>query len=133
MELMPSLVHFSTLILETLGVSIIVLVALKATFNAIQQLQGKRQTASVFITYRHQLAHGILIGLELLVGADIISTVTINLSYTNVGKLAAVVLIRTFLSFTLEVETTGSWPWQKPHLTEEAAPLHHERNKQSSS
>ena len=52
-------------------------------------------------------------GLELLVGADIISTITAPLTFESVGLLAAIVGIRTFLSFSLETEIEGCWPWQR--------------------
>jgi uncharacterized membrane protein len=52
------------------------------------------------------------VGLEFLVAADIIHTVAVDLSFQTVGVLSLIVLIRTFLSFTLEVELTGRWPWQ---------------------
>ena len=55
----------------------------------------------------------ILLGLELLVAADIIGTVAITPSFESLGILALIVLIRTFLSFSLEVEIEGRWPWQK--------------------
>ena len=54
-----------------------------------------------------------LLGLELLVGADIISTITAPLTFESVGLLAAIVVIRTFLSFSLETEIEGCWPWQR--------------------
>jgi uncharacterized membrane protein len=54
-----------------------------------------------------------LLGLELLVGADIISTITAPLTFESVGLLAGIVLIRTFLSFSLETEVEGCWPWQR--------------------
>jgi uncharacterized membrane protein len=54
-----------------------------------------------------------LLGLELLVGADIIGTITAPLTFTSVGLLAIVVIIRTFLSFSLETEIEGCWPWQQ--------------------
>jgi hypothetical protein len=54
-----------------------------------------------------------LLGLELLVGADIIGTITAPLTFESVGLLAAVVIIRTFLSFSLETEIEGCWPWQR--------------------
>ena len=63
--------------------------------------------------YRANLGRGILIGLELLVGADIIATVTAPLTWESVGLLAAVVLIRTFLSLSLETEIEGRWPWRR--------------------
>jgi uncharacterized membrane protein len=54
-----------------------------------------------------------LLGLELLVGADIIATVTAPLTVESVSLLAAIVVIRTFLSFALETEIEGCWPWQR--------------------
>lgn len=62
--------------------------------------------------YRRTLGRGILLGLELLVAADIIGTVAIEPTFTNVGILALIVVVRTFLSFTLELEISGRWPWQ---------------------
>ncbi len=55
----------------------------------------------------------ILLGLELLVAADIIRTVAVTPTFQSVGVLAIIVVIRTFLSFSLELEITGRWPWQK--------------------
>jgi uncharacterized membrane protein len=63
--------------------------------------------------YRSDVGRGILLGLELLVGADIISTITAPLTFESVGLLAAIVAIRTFLSFSLETEIEGCWPWQR--------------------
>ncbi|MEX2335373.1 MAG: DUF1622 domain-containing protein, partial [Pseudohongiella sp.] len=64
-----------------------------------------------FREIRQTLGRGILLGLEFLVAADIIHTVAIELTLESVLTLALVVLIRTFLSFALEVELTGRWPW----------------------
>jgi len=63
--------------------------------------------------HRSDIGRGILLGLELLVGADIISTITAPLTFESVGLLAAIVGIRTFLSFSLETEIEGCWPWQR--------------------
>jgi len=68
---------------------------------------------SAYPHYRSDIGRGILLGLELLVGADIISTITAPLTFESVGLLAAIVLIRTFLSFSLETEIEGCWPWQR--------------------
>lgn len=67
--------------------------------------------------YRANLGRGILLGLELLVGADIMSTVTAPLTFKSLGLLAAIVVIRTFLSFSLETEIEGCWPWQRSRRT----------------
>lgn len=66
-----------------------------------------------YADYRSNLGRGILLGLELLVGADIISTITSQLTFESVGLLAAVIAIRTFLSFSLETEIEGCWPWDR--------------------
>lgn len=63
--------------------------------------------------YRAGLGRGILLGLELLVGADIISTITAPLTFQSVGLLGAIIVIRTFLSFSLETEIEGCWPWRR--------------------
>lgn len=62
---------------------------------------------------RSDIARSILLGLELLIAADIIATVTVRPTLASVLVLAAIVLIRTFLSFTLELEATGRFPWQR--------------------
>lgn len=67
---------------------------------------------AAYRSLRKGLARAILLGLELFVAGDIIRTVTVNPSFTTAGVLAIIVLIRTFLSFTLEVEVEGRWPWQ---------------------
>jgi uncharacterized membrane protein len=65
----------------------------------------------VYRRLRQQLGRTILLGLELLVAADIIRTVAITPTVQSVVVLAGIVLIRTFLSFSLELEITGRWPW----------------------
>ncbi|MBS3804785.1 MAG: DUF1622 domain-containing protein [Oleiphilaceae bacterium] len=99
-------------IIEAIGVAIITLVALYALFNAGARLLKKEEKGSVFQELRQLLGHGILLGLEFLMAADIIYTVAVELTLETIGVLSIVVLIRTFLSFTLEVEMYGRWPWQ---------------------
>jgi uncharacterized membrane protein len=65
---------------------------------------------------RSNVGRSILLGLELLVAGDIIRTVAISPSFTSVGVLAVIVAVRTFLSFTLEVELTSRWPWQRDRI-----------------
>lgn len=66
----------------------------------------------LYRSYRQRIGRSILLGLELLVAADIIRTVAVEPTFTSVGVLALIVLVRTFLSFTLELELSGRWPWQ---------------------
>ena len=71
--------------------------------------------------YRANLGRGILLGLEFLIGADIIATVTSPLTWESVGLLGAVVLIRTFLSFSLETEIEGVAPWRRRETERDSA------------
>jgi uncharacterized membrane protein len=72
--------------------------------------------------YRANLGRGILLGLELLVAADIIGTVAVTPSLANLAVLGGIVLIRTFLSFSLEVEIEGRWPWARLATPREEKP-----------
>jgi uncharacterized membrane protein len=96
------------------GVAAIVVGALVAT--GIAATRARAREPDVYRRYRRQLGRSILLGLELLVAADIIRTVALTPTLTSVAVLGGIVLIRTFLSFSLELEITGRWPWQKPDL-----------------
>jgi Protein of unknown function (DUF1622) len=67
---------------------------------------------------RTVFGRSILLGLEFLVAADIIRTIAVEPSLENVGVLGLIVLIRTFLSFSLEVEIDGVWPWRRAALAQ---------------
>lgn len=101
--------------LEYLGVAVILagVVIASGLFLASGRREGWRDAYSGF---RANLGRGILLGLELLVGADIIGTITAPLTFESLGLLALVVGIRTFLSFSLETEIEGCWPWQRARM-----------------
>lgn len=111
-ELIKPVATWCAEIIETIGVVSMTLFALYALFHAIGRLLKKEETEVIFQGLRQLLGRGILLGLEFLIAADIIYTVAVDLTFETVGVLAIVVLIRTFLSFTLEVEISGKWPWQ---------------------
>jgi len=96
--------------IDAAGVVVIVLGGLTATAMAGTRLVAR--DVNTYRRYRQQLGRSILLGLELLVAADIIRTVAVTPTLTSVAVLAGIVLIRTFLSFSLELEITGRWPWQ---------------------
>lgn len=105
-------INFAVSGLEVLGVAAVVGGIIWATWRLIRR--GHKQTnLDIYEDFRRLVGRGILLGLELFVAADIIRTVAVKPSFQSVGTLAAIVLIRTFLSFTLEVEMTGRWPWQR--------------------
>lgn len=111
-HLVQPMAEWSAALLEGVGLGLIVLMSLYALGWAGYRLLGGADGSTIFRETRHRLVRGILLGLDFLVAADIVHTVAIELTFRSVGVLAAIVAIRTFLSFTLEVEITGRWPWQ---------------------
>src|SRR6516164_7576077 len=99
--------------LELAGVAIILGGIMLATVAFVRDGIRASDWRSAYPRYRSDIGRGILLGLELLVGADIISTITAPLTFESVGLLAAIVGIRTFLSFSLETEIEGCLPWQR--------------------
>jgi uncharacterized membrane protein len=109
-------------VIEKIGMTIdaagvVVIVTGAAIAFVATAVRLSRRESNVYQRFRQQLGRAILLGLELLVAADIIRTVAASPNLTSVAILAAIVLIRTFLSFSLEVETTGRWPWQKRDIS----------------
>jgi len=103
---------------EATGVIAIVGGSLLAIVLAARRLRT-RDGVEVYRMFRHDLGRGIIVGLELLVAADIIETVSGRPSLHDLAALAVIVLIRTTLSFTLEVELNGKWPWQRAATSSE--------------
>ncbi len=110
-------IHLVTRIVEVVGIGIIVVGAfgsLLAFLISAPKLPWSKSVGA----FRTSLGRSILLGLEFLVAADIVATVAIEPSLDSLAILAGIVLIRTFLSFSLEVEIEGRWPWQR-HAAEE--------------
>lgn len=112
-ELVKPAAEWGAAVVELLGIFIIAGFAIYALIFGAIRLLKQDKTETIFLQVRQCLGRGILLGLEFLVAADIIHTVAVELTYKTVATLAIIVLIRTFLSFTLEVELSGRWPWQK--------------------
>ena len=104
---------------ELAGIAAIVLGALVALVRLALGVLGLRRvdptsaSGEHMTAFRRTLGRSILAGLELLVAADIVRTVAIEPTLENVLVLGLIVLIRTFLSMSLEVEIEGKWPWQR--------------------
>lgn len=108
---LEQMIHLATLLFEIAGILVILIgslvsagLYLRATFTGA--------AGDAYKALRSNLGRSILLGLELLVAADIINTVAIDPTLQSLAILAGIVLIRTFLSFALEVEIEGRWPWQ---------------------
>jgi uncharacterized membrane protein len=101
------------LVVDAAGVAVIV-VAIALAGVAFVRAVGASPFESAYRDLRQSIGRGVLLGLELLVAGDIIRTVAVAPTVTSVAVLAVIVAIRTFLSFSLQVELTGRWPWQQP-------------------
>lgn len=112
------IVELVSRVLDGAGVLAIVVGVVLATVTAGSGLV--KRAPGVFENYRRALGRSILLGLELLVAADIIRTVAVKPTFEGVGVLAVIVVIRTFLSWALELEITGRWPWQKAPASQPA-------------
>lgn len=109
-------------VVEMAGVAVLLLGAIVAGFAFAVRMVGRVTFADAYHALRADLGRAILLGLELLVIADIIGTVAIEPTLQNLGVLAVIVAIRTFLSFALELEVSGHWPWQRPHSDARSSP-----------
>lgn len=100
-------------VLKITGGAVIFSSVIIATIAALRDSLRTKAWRSAYPNYRSDIGRGILLGLEFLVGADIIATITAPLTFDSVGLLAVVVAIRTFLSVSLEMEIEGCWPWRR--------------------
>jgi uncharacterized membrane protein len=100
---------------EFVGVAIFVLGALLLAMRIVGGYLGAGARLT-YIGVRNELGRIILLGLEILIIADIIQTITVDLTLTNAATLGVIVLVRTFLSFSLEIELEGAPPWRRLEL-----------------
>lgn len=112
MEVFTGIVEVVVYLFEALGVIVIVGGFLLALWTSYKR--SRVEPESVYENMRASFGRAVLLGLEILVAADIIRTVTVSLTLQSLLVLGALVTIRTFLSWSLEVEIDGRWPWQPP-------------------
>ncbi len=113
MEVSQPWIELTAHALEYAGIGAILLGALYALGRfALDGVWRPANWTEGYNDLRANLGRGILLGLELLVGADIIATITAPLTAESVGLLSVVVVIRTFLSFSLSTEIEGRFPWK---------------------
>ena len=111
-EGMLSWVQYAATGMELLAVAIIVLVILFATVSYVLRIMVRQADTTTYTDFRHRIGRALLLGLEILVAADIIRTVVLEPTLNNVLVLGLLVLIRTFLSWSLVLEIEERWPWQ---------------------
>lgn len=106
-------IELASLVIEVLAIVIIVVTVFYATLKFLFQAYLKRLSVEQrFTQYKHSLGRALLLGLEILVAADIVRTVALDATLRSVTVLGLLVLIRTFLSWSLVVEIEGHWPWR---------------------
>ena len=113
MEEFKNLITIVTYGVEGFGVVIIVVGSLFATVRFLRRWRVDPPDAT-YHEYRRAVGRSIILGLEFLIAGDVIRTVIVTHTLSNVAVLALVVVIRAFLSFTLALEIEGRLPWQKP-------------------
>jgi uncharacterized membrane protein len=111
--LLADAVHWVTRMLEAAGTAVILVGAVVSSAAFLWRVARGVDPERRFGHFRTSLGRSILLGLEFLVAADIVNTVAIDPTLDSLAVLAGIVLVRTFLSFALEVELEGRWPWQR--------------------
>src|SRR5436190_4094144 len=110
---------------EIVGVAVLVVGFVLALAMAARERARTGSGRTAYRVLRNYFGWSVLLGLEILVAADLIRTVAVQPTLENVAVLGLIVLIRTILSFSLEVEIQGAWPWRRgPRLTGHAHELH---------
>jgi uncharacterized membrane protein len=115
-EIIHHVIEWLALGIELLAVAVIVsaVIILAVSRGAVRYLFHLGEPGA-YENYKHMLAKALLLGIELLVAADIVRTVALDPTLNNVAILGLLVVVRTFLSWSMTVELEGSWPWQRAH------------------
>jgi uncharacterized membrane protein len=113
METIHRLIEWAALGIEILAVAVIVAgVIVMAVRRGTVRYLFHLSEEGAYESYKQQLGKTLLLGLELLVAADVVRTVALEFTLMNVAILGLLVLVRTMLSWSLVVEMDGRWPWQ---------------------
>jgi uncharacterized membrane protein len=107
--------------IEIVAIVVISVSVLIAAFVGIRTALAAGTDAGIEATKR-QIGRGLLLGLDLLIAADVIRTVTLDPTLENVSALGVLVVVRTFLAWSLVVELEGRWPWQRKSSTDADEP-----------
>ena len=106
-------IEWAALGIEILGASVIVAGVMRVaiTRGTVRYL-FRLDEPGAYESYKHQMGRSLLLGLEFLVAGDVVRTVALDPTLNNVAVLGLLVLVRTFLGWSLAVEIEGRWPWQ---------------------
>ena len=115
MEIIHHVIEWIALGIELLAVAVIVsaVIILAIRRGTIRYLFHLGEPGA-YESYKHILARALLLGLELLVAADVVRTVALDPTLANIAILGVLVVVRTVLSWSMSVEVEGHWPWARP-------------------
>ena len=108
-------------VFEVVGVTVLVIGSLLAFAVYARQLLSGVSRIEAFISLRAHLGRSILLGLEILVIADIVRTIVVEPTLDSALTLGVIVLVRVLLSFAIDVEVDGAAPWRKAEIERQAA------------
>ncbi len=100
--------------IELVAIIVIAISVVIAMVQMIRSAIANGGGAHGYAVFKQSFSSGILLGLDLLIAADIIRTVTLEQTLENVAALGLLVIVRTFLAWSLVLEAEGRWPWQPP-------------------
>jgi uncharacterized membrane protein len=122
-ETIRAAIEWAALGIEIVGAVVIVAGVLRVaiTRGTVRYL-FKLDEPGAYDSYKHQIGRTLLLGLEFLVAGDVVRTVALEPTLDSVAVLGLLVLVRTFLSWTLAVEIKGRWPWQPSAIAQPANP-----------
>lgn len=111
-ESIRAVIEWAALGIEVLGALIILVGVLKVAFTrGTVRFLFREGRPEAYESYKQQIGRSLLLGLEFLVAGDVVRTVALEPTLINVAVLGMLVVIRTFLSWSLTVEIEGRWPW----------------------
>jgi uncharacterized membrane protein len=134
-DVIRTVIEWSALAIEILGALVIVAgVARVAITRGAVRFIFQLDKPGAYESYKHQMGRSLLLGLEFLVAGDVVRTVALDPTLINVGVLGLLVLIRTFLGWSLAVEIEGRWPWQaRKEMSLAVEAPNHPKSKESNS
>ena len=111
MSELPNILETITKIIEFIGLNIMLLGFLISTFRYVAFIRKKSRRDRIK-EFRSSMGRAIIIGLEILVAATIVKTITVDPTIYSIGLLLGMIIIRTIISWTIATELEGHWPWQ---------------------
>jgi uncharacterized membrane protein len=106
-------IEYVALAIEAVAIIIIVAAVVRGTFSYVRDILRRPPVSGAYARYKESLGLGLLLGLEILIAADVIRTIALEPTFTSIGVLGLLVVVRTFLSWSIVVEIEGRWPWEQ--------------------